>query len=175
MDYPAHVAAFQNGAAGFMCNGAWEVPTFNDAELDYDVMPFPNILGSNATQGDNHAFVVPISQSRSPERLDAAIQFISEMLDRSLTWAGGGHIPAWQPTVTSQEYKDLKPQSNYAQVAADIVPNPVAWFGGAGSDLEAEAWAAFQTVFNGAPPERGLRQFKSALQDFLDKPAPVTL
>jgi multiple sugar transport system substrate-binding protein len=95
------------------------------------------------------------------------------MLDRSYTWAQGGHVPAWKPVADSQKYRKLKPQANYASSAADVVRDPVVWFSGSGSDLENQAGAAFQTVFGGASPETGLRQFKDAMERFLETPKPV--
>jgi multiple sugar transport system substrate-binding protein len=48
------------------------------------------------------------------------------------------------------------------------------WFGGAGSELENEAYAAFQGSLTGASdPQRAVRQFRSAIEEFLDKPSPV--
>ena len=43
-----------------------------------------------------------------------ALTMIRTLLGQSLTWAEGGHIPAWLPVRDSAAYKKLKPQSNYA-------------------------------------------------------------
>jgi multiple sugar transport system substrate-binding protein len=96
------------------------------------------------------------------------------MLERSQTWAEGGHVPAYQPVVKSAKYRKLVPQSHYAQAAATAVPIPAVWFGGAGSDLENEAYAAFQGSLTGASDPKGaVRQFRNAVEQFLDKPSPV--
>ena len=34
-----------------------------------------------------------------------------------MTWAEGGHVPAWLPFATATTYKKLTPQSNYAAAA----------------------------------------------------------
>jgi len=174
LDYPASVAFFQNETTGFMINGAWEVPTLNTAKMPYDITPIPNVLGKEANWVDSHAFCIPASSRRSPERLESAVAFIAGMLERSQTWAEGGHIPAYQPVLESPEYEELEPQSHYVQAAASAVPTPAVWFGGAGSELENEAYAAFQGSLTGATdPEGAVRQFRSAVEQFLDKPSPV--
>jgi multiple sugar transport system substrate-binding protein len=95
------------------------------------------------------------------------------MLKDSYTWSQGGHVPAYLPVTESNQYKSLKPQSNYASVAASVVVDPNAWFSGSGSELENQAGAAFQTVLNGqASPTQGLRQFRQAIQKLLSVKLP---
>jgi multiple sugar transport system substrate-binding protein len=174
LDYPASVAFFQNNSAGFMINGAWEVPTLNDAKMAYDIAPLPQIFDSRANWADSHSFCIPRSDVRSAERLDSAVAFIGGMLKRSFTWAEGGHVPAYQPVINEPRYAKLEPQSHYAEAAKTAVTGPAVWFGGAGSELENEAYAAFQGSLTGASNPRGaVRQFRAALQGFLDKPSPV--
>jgi multiple sugar transport system substrate-binding protein len=174
LDYQASVANFSNGTAGFMLNGAWEVPTFEAGEMPYDIAPIPTVFDKPANWADSHAFAIPASAGRSPERLDSAIAFIAGMLERGQAWAEGGHVPSWQPAVQSEEYKKLEPQSHYAVAAERAVTGPSVWFGGAGSELENEAYAAIQGSLTGATnPAGAVRQFRSAIEQFLDKPSPV--
>ena len=174
LDYPASVANFQNGTTGFMLNGAWEVPTFEAAELPYDIAPVPRVFDREANWADSHAFCIPASKARSDERLESALAFVGGMLERSLTWAEGGHIPAWQPVVNSRAYETLEPQSHYAVAAERATTGPSVWFGGAGSELENEAYAAIQGSLTGATdPAGAVRQFRRAIEEFLAKPSPV--
>ena len=39
---------------------------------------------------------------RSDEQVQRAMGFIKSMLDQSLTWAEGGHIPTYLPTFNSR-------------------------------------------------------------------------
>ena len=173
LDYPASVAAFTNGTSGFMLNGAWEVPTMEAAELPYDIVPIPTVFDKPANWADSHAFCIP-EGSRSEEQLNSAMAFIGGMLERAQTWAEGGHIPSWQPVVESQEYQTLEPQSNYVEAAERATTGPSVWFGGAGSELENEAYAAFQGSLTGTTdPAGAVRQFRRAIEEFLDKPSPV--
>ena len=174
LDYQASVANFSNGTTGFMLNGAWEVPTFEAGEMPYDIAPIPTVFDKEANWADSHAFCIPQSDARSEERLDSAVAFIAGMLERGQTWAEGGHVPSWQPVVESPKYKELEPQSHYAVAAERATAGPRVWFGGAGSELENEAYAAIQGSLTGSTnPAGAVRQFRSAIEEFLDKPSPV--
>ena len=170
LDYPGSVATFQSGRAGFYWNGEWEIPTFQDAKMNFNVVPFPNLFGGNQAQADRHSFVIP--KGVDPESKKRALEFISSMLKNSLTWAEGGHIPAYQSVVESKKYKNLKPQSNYADAAKYAVLDPIAWFSGAGSQLEIQA-GVFQSVMSGSlAPKQALDQFRSNLQRLVNTPKP---
>jgi multiple sugar transport system substrate-binding protein len=171
-DYAGSVALFQGGQAGFHWNGEWEVTTFEDAKMPFSIVPFPNVFGNNTTQADRHTFVIPRGVSAGGRR--AALEFVSSMMKNSFTWAEGGHIPAYQPVATSEKYKQLEPQSNYAGVADDVALDPVAWFSGSGSQLEMEASGAFQSVMSGKlTPKQGIDQFRAALYKLVKTPSPV--
>ena len=157
-----------------MLQGEWEVTTFKAADMPFDMTPVPNILGKQVTQADSHAFVIPTASNRPQERLDAALEFVAGMLDNSLTWAEGGHVPSWKPILDSDEYRKLSPQSHYAAAAEQTIVDPDVWFSGSGSDLENEAWGAFLgVVTGGSKPQAGFTQFRSAMEQFLEKPSPV--
>jgi len=174
LDYQASVANFSNGTTGFMLNGAWEVPTFEAGEMPYDIAPIPTVFDREANWADSHAFCIPASETRSAERLDSALAFIAGMLERGQMWAEGGHVPSWQPVVQSEKYKTLEPQSHYAVAAERATAGPRVWFGGAGSELENEAYAAIQGSLTGATdPAGAVRQFRAAIEQFLEKPSPV--
>jgi multiple sugar transport system substrate-binding protein len=174
LDYQASVANYLNGTTGFMLNGAWEVPTFEAADFPYDIAPIPKVFDREANWADSHAFCIPESGSRSQERLESSVAFIAGMLERGQTWAEGGHVPSWQPVVKSPKYQKLEPQSHYAVAAERAVSGPSVWFGGAGSELENEAYAAIQGSLTGATnPAGAVKQFRTAIEQFLDKPSPV--
>ena len=169
--YPDSVALFQSGKAGFYWNGEWEVTTFEAAKMPFDMVPFPDVFGGNQVQADRHSFVIP--RGVDTARKEAALEFVNSMLKSSLTWAEGGHIPAYQPVATSAAYKKLKPQSNYSGVADDVVLDPVAWFSGSGSQMEIQASATFQAVMAGEiTPGQGVNQFRSGLRTLIEAPRP---
>jgi multiple sugar transport system substrate-binding protein len=175
LDYEGSVAEFQSGRAGFHWNGEWEVTTYLDADLPFSMLPFPNVFGENHTsQADRHTFVIPKQPSRDPRSMEAALRFVSSMLNNSLIWAKGGHIPAYLPVAESEEYRELNPQSNYAAVADNVVLDPEAWFSGSGSAMEQRASAAFQAAMaGGIEPKQALAELRSILQELVNTPKPL--
>jgi multiple sugar transport system substrate-binding protein len=99
LDYQASVAFFGNKSAAFAFNGEWEVTTFQTQKLPFGMATIPTILDKPATQADAHTFVLPRSD-RSPERREAAIEFIAGLVKQSLTWtkarSTGSASPAWR-------------------------------------------------------------------------------
>jgi multiple sugar transport system substrate-binding protein len=73
----------------------------------------------------------------------------------------------------SDQYKNLKPQSNYASVADHVVVDPTAWFSGSGSAMENQAGGAFQPVMAGQyTPAQGVKQFRATITKFLNMKLP---
>lgn len=175
LDYEGSVAEFQSGRAGFQWNGDWEVTTYLDADLPFSMLPFPNVFGENHTsQADRHTFVIPKRPSRDPRSMEAALRFISSMLNNSLIWAKGGHIPAYLPVAESEEYRELSPQANYVQVADNVVLDPEAWFSASGSPMEQRASAIFQAAMaGGTEPKQGVAELRAVLQELVNTPKPL--
>jgi multiple sugar transport system substrate-binding protein len=90
-----------------------------------------------------------------------------------MIWAEGGHIPAYRPVLDSAEYKNLKPQSNYAGVADEVVLDPKAWFSGSGSDMEVQASVPMQQAMAGTiQPKAAVEQIRAAMQELVNTPKP---
>jgi multiple sugar transport system substrate-binding protein len=174
VDYGGAIALFASGKAGFFMQGEWEISTFQTAKMPFSMTLVPNVFGGKyAVQGDSHTLVVP-ARGNDPERTDRALTFIRSILDQSMTWAKGGHIPAWQPVAQSQEYKDLKPQSNYAAAAQAVAYDPPGWYSGSGSNFENVTGSAIATVRAGqASPEAALSSMIAGLQTYAKTPSPV--
>jgi multiple sugar transport system substrate-binding protein len=166
VDYQGSVAFFGNGTAAFALNGEWEVTTYQAMKMKFGMRTVPTIFDRPANQADAHTFVIPRNPGRSPERLDAALAFIGRMVRKGLDWAKGGHVPAYREVFESEEYRELSPQSDYAEAAERVVFDPLAWYSGSGSNLETNAGSAFKPVITGAQrPEQGLATFR----DYLDR------
>ena len=173
-DYPAAVAQFQSGNAGFHWNGEWEVTTFAEAGMPFSIVPFPSIFGNNRVQADRHTFVIPKGVGKDSRKMDAALTFVSSMMKNSFIWAQGGHIPAYLPILESEEYRNLTPQSNYAGVADDVVLDPNAWFSGSGSDMETQAAVPLQQAMaGGLKPKEAVDAMRASMQELVDTPSPL--
>ncbi len=172
---------FSQGRVGFLFDGVWQIPTYRGVklpsgeELEFDVVPFPALLGDEPTAyADSHALVVPASSGRSERRSADAVRFVKGLLDQSATWAGGGHVPAWLPVQESKEFEELEPQSNYVQAAFDAVYDPPGWYTGAGSDFQTAMGSVIASVLTGGTsPASGVRDLISSLQKYTAARPPV--
>ncbi|HKT01924.1 MAG TPA: extracellular solute-binding protein [Rugosimonospora sp.] len=175
IDYQGAVALFANGSAGFHLNGEWEITTFQTAKTPFSMTLVPNVFGGTyAVQADSHTLVLPVRPDHGQARLDRALGFVKSMLDQSLTWAEGGHVPAWQPFATSDAYRKLTPQSNYAAAADSAVYDPPGWYSGSGSNFEIVMGSAIGAVEAGQmSPDEAIAQIRSKLSAFAKTAPPV--
>ncbi|MGI8747165.1 MAG: extracellular solute-binding protein, partial [Deinococcus sp.] len=180
VDYPTSVAQFVNGKAAFMINGVWEVPTMVDGsktgkiKFGYGVMPFPKLYASQNTWADSHAFVIPnnVGKAASADKVKGALQFVAYAEKNALTWAGGGHVPANLAVANSSAFKAMKPNSDFATVAAqNVTYDPQGWYSGAAGPLEAASAKYFPAAINGQlPVERAISLFENDAQKLLSSP-----
>jgi multiple sugar transport system substrate-binding protein len=173
---------FSGGKVGFLFDGEWQIPTYtgvklpNGKPLDFNVVPFPAILGDKrVAYADSHSLVVPKSRGRSAQRSKDAVGFVKGLLDESAVWAGGGHIPAWLPVQKSEKFLKQKPQSNYIQAAFNAIYDPVAWYTGAGSDFQTAMGSVISSVLGGhMSPRAGVDAMTSSLRTFSTARPPVS-
>ncbi len=173
-DAPSATALFGSQKAGFFLNGEWEVNTFQTNAIPFDMAAFPQFFDNQSTWGDSHSFVIPRQKSPDSNRLDAVMTFLSYVSKNSLTWAKGGHIPAYKPVLTSADYKNLLPEAHYSEAADNVVYDPQGWWSGAAGPMQTNAGAAYQGVLEGhLTPEQGYSQFKSSLQGLMKQKPPA--
>ena len=173
---------FGQGKAGFLFDGVWQIPTYRGLKgaggkkLNFDVRPFGKILGdTSASYADSHSLVFPRRSSYSQRRARDAVEFVHGLLEHSLTWADGGHVPAWLPTQRSAAFGKLKPQSGYVQAAFDAVYDPPGWYTGAGSDFQNVVGATISSVQSGqVKPKSAVDQLVGGLRKFSTALSPIT-
>ncbi|MET3806079.1 multiple sugar transport system substrate-binding protein [Nakamurella sp. UYEF19] len=142
---------FSTGKCGFLLDGEWQIPTYEGSKTNFSVVPIPALLSEKSvSHADSHALVIPVDHNRSPERAARAVAFVKAMLDNSLVWAKGGHIPAWLPVQKSSEFQAMSPQSNYIESAYSALYDPDAWYSGSGSDFETLMGSSVATVQTGS-------------------------
>lgn len=174
LDYATSQTAMFTGKAGFYLQGEWEISTAQSVEgLDFGMAQIPQLFDKPAVQADSHTFILP-HKDRSPEQRTQAMQFIRSMLDQSMTWAEGGHVPAYLPTAESTEYLGLVPQRYYAAAADHAVYDDPAWYGGSGSTFEATVGAQLGLVQQGVlTPEQALDAIRDQLAIYTSTPSPL--
>ncbi|HEY9292945.1 MAG TPA: extracellular solute-binding protein [Microlunatus sp.] len=173
-DYAGSQTMMFTGQTGFYMQGEWEISTAEGVEgLKFGMVPIPTIFDKPACQADSHTFVLP-AMDRSDDQVKRSMGFIKSLLEQSLTWAKGGHIPAYLPTLESQQYQDLKPQSNYAEAADFSVYDAPAWYSGSGSNFENVVGAQIGLVQQGlATPQAALDSIQSQLSTYADTESPL--
>jgi multiple sugar transport system substrate-binding protein len=176
VDYQGAIALFASGQSGIHFNGEWEITTFQTAKLPFGMTLVPNVYGGStyAVQADSHTLVLPRRRNQDRARLDRSLGFVKSMLDQSLTWAQGGHVPAWRPFADSDEYKKMTPQSNYAAAADSAVYDPPGWYSGSGSNFETIMGASIGGVEAGQlSPDAAIAQIHTKLSVLAKTPSPV--
>jgi multiple sugar transport system substrate-binding protein len=173
--YPSMVALFTAGRGVFMINGNWEVPTLVDLQkqgklpFEYGILPFPKLFENQDTWADSHQFAIPNNAKKpaTPEKVAVALKFVAYVV-KQLTWAGGGHIPAYLPVQESDAYKQMAPNNQYSAGAAkNVTFEPALPIFGVGSSSLAAVSNFLIPVINGQlPADKGLTQFTSELAKF---------
>ncbi len=119
LDYATAQTLMFTGKAGYSsCRRVGDQHGAVDQGAEVRHGAVPQLFDKPATQADSHTFILP-RKDRTPEQRKAHMLFIKQMLEQSLTWAQGGHVPAYLPTYDSTAYKKLTPQSNYYASAAE--------------------------------------------------------
>jgi multiple sugar transport system substrate-binding protein len=173
-DYAGSQTLMFTGQSGFYLQGEWEITTAQSIEgLEFGMTLVPVIYDQQAQQADSHTFVLP-KMARTDDQVMRAMTFVKSMLDQSLTWAKGGHIPTYVPTLDSADYAGLEPQSSYASAADSAVYDAEAWYSGSGSTFENIVGAQVGLVLQGlATPEDGLAAARDLLTTYANTKSPL--
>ncbi|MFB5760576.1 ABC transporter substrate-binding protein [Paenibacillus medicaginis] len=112
---------FQSGTAAIMMTGVWATGTWEATKgFEFGAMPIPKIFDQEATWGDSHTIILPLTQDEDPAKRKAAMIFADWVAENGQVWAKAGHIPSKPSVLEKQEYKDLPYRSDYAEVASVV-------------------------------------------------------
>ncbi|WP_295693088.1 extracellular solute-binding protein [Lapillicoccus sp.] len=173
-DYGGSETMMFTGKAAFYLQGEWELTTAQAVPgLKFGMAPIPQLFDKKAVQADSHTFVLP-KLDRTPEQLTRDMGFIKFMMEQSVTWAKGGHIPSYLPTLSSADYKALEPQASYASVADYTVFDSLAWYSGSGSSFENIVGSQIGLVQQGlSSPTDALSSIRKQLGPYLSAANPL--
>jgi multiple sugar transport system substrate-binding protein len=173
-DYPGAQQFLFTGESGFYMQGVWEITTAQGIKgLDFGMAPIPTLYDKPATQADSHTFVLP-KMDRSDDQMKRAMGFIKSMLDQGLTWAEGGHVLAYLPTLHSPAVQKLSPQKDYASVADVAAYDSPAWYSGSGSNFEVVVGAQIGLVMQGiASPKSAISSIRAQLGEYAKTADPL--
>lgn len=112
---------FQSGTAAIMMTGVWATGTWESTkDLEFGAMPIPKVFDQEATWGDSHTVILPVTKKEDPAKRKAAITFANWLADNGQVWAKAGHIPSKPSVFEKQEFKDLPYRSDYVSVASTV-------------------------------------------------------
>jgi multiple sugar transport system substrate-binding protein len=164
---------FLNGAP-FTWEGNWSVPVFTGAKLDYGATPLPSVFGEQATHAEAHAFVLPHQSGRGGATNEAAHRLAAYIVKNAQAWAGGGHIPAYTPTLSSPAYKALDPQNEYVSAMDHQATEPKVWFAGSTGVLAQDLGpVVVSSTMGSAKPDAVARRMRSRLTALLASKNPM--
>ncbi|MDN6556608.1 MAG: extracellular solute-binding protein [Acidipropionibacterium acidipropionici] len=174
LDYATAQTYMFTGKAGMYLQGEWEISTAQSVKgLHFGMTRIPTVYDRPAAQADSHCFIIP-RKKRTDKQRHQVMLFIKKMLEQSMTWAEGGHIPAYQPVARSTAYRDLSPQSNYSSAADVAVYDDPTWYGGSGSTFENIVGAQLGLAQQlSVTPQRALTVIKQQLRVYLDTESPL--
>jgi multiple sugar transport system substrate-binding protein len=170
------ITLLTSGHAGFLMDGVWQILAVQGAKIPFDMRKFPRVFhdAPYACHADSHSLVFPKAPSADAQRIDLSMGFVHSLLEHSIAWAGGGHVPAWLPTQRSKAYRELEPNSHYADAADGAVYDPAAWYSGAGSTLENRLGDVIASVLKGRTrPAHGAVRLRDELKRLAATPPPV--
>jgi multiple sugar transport system substrate-binding protein len=169
---------FATGKVGFLMDGVWAVGTYEGQTpaIPFSMEPLPNFYGgAYACFADSHTFVLPRDPQRDATRLGLCLDFIHTIEENEITWAKGGHVPAWIPIQDSKEYRSLQPESRYIKAAQAAVYDPPAWYSGAGSDYETVVGSAVAAAETGQQtPKQAMQTMRAGLEKYAKTDPPIS-
>lgn len=182
LDYSSSTTEFLTGHSAFMLNGVWEIPSVMDKMnnkqqvLDIGVAPLPAFFNGNpAVWADSHAIAIPNNKGKpiTAEKMLGIVKFATYVNEHALTWAEGGHIPAFEPAVSTETFKAMPLVNDYATATAShIIYEPDGWYSGAAGPLQATASKYFPAALTGQlAPEKALQMFERDAGKFMNRPA----
>ncbi len=162
---------FLSGRSGFMLAGDWNRPTLVDAQakhqltFDYAILPLPKLYHSAAAWADSHSFAMPgKANTVSPAKLAAVLQFVAYVEKHAMTWAEGGHIPAYLPVTQSTAYLQMYPNNEYRAAADEVSYDPDVWYAGVAGPLYQLAGRYLNSGATGLmPPDQAMTQFSEGV------------
>ncbi|MNO16821.1 Maltodextrin-binding protein MdxE precursor [compost metagenome] len=160
---------FQSGTAAVMMTGVWATGTWETTKgLEFGAMPIPKLFDQEATWGDSHTIILPLTKDEDPAKRKAALIFADYVAENGQIWAKAGHIPSKPSVLEKQEYKDMPYRSDYAAVASTVKfnkPSTITWQirDNVSFKILNEVWA------NKMKPAEAMDKMEAGVQKELDK------
>lgn len=122
LEVDAELNAFKGGTVGLIWNGIWQTTNVTGSGVEFDgrATAVPQIGPQMAVWAGSHQLTLPTQAEVDPCKDAGAAQFISYLLDNSVTWAQAGQLPANNAVRASDEFMAIEPQASIATVADSV-------------------------------------------------------
>ncbi|BFO21225.1 hypothetical protein SHKM778_76130 [Streptomyces sp. KM77-8] len=74
--------------------------------------------------------MLPHQSGRGGAANEGAHRLAAYIVQHARQWAAGGHIPAHTPTLSTDAYRTMRPQSEYVSAMDHQATEPTVWFAG---------------------------------------------
>ena len=114
---------FTSGHLGMFITGPWEVPVFQEANMDWGDQVLPGVDGDHQTVAGPDNWVI---LDHSPERVEASIQFLKWLTapEQEIRWMmATGSLPVRKSIMDLPEYQDFLAAYPGIQAMADNLEN----------------------------------------------------
>lgn len=114
---------FTSGHLGMFITGPWEVPVFQDANMDWGDQVLPGVDGDHQTVAGPDNWVI---LDHSPERVEASVQFLKWLTapEQEIRWMmATGSLPVRKSIMDLPEYQDFLAAYPGIQAMADNLAN----------------------------------------------------
>ncbi len=127
-------ALFTSGHLGMFVSGPWEVPTLNQAKVDWADVQLPAVSGSHQTVSGPDNWVI---FNHDPARVNASVEFLKWLTadQQELTWMiGSGSLPI-RPSILKlpgyqqflEKYPGIAPMAANLTNAKEAMPTLTQW------------------------------------------------
>jgi multiple sugar transport system substrate-binding protein len=122
LEVDAELNAFKGGTVGLIWNGIWQTTNVTGEGVGFDgrATAVPQIGTQPAVWGGSHQLTLPTQAEPDPCKDAAAGEFITYLLDNSVTWAQAGQLPANNTVRSSEEFMAIEPQASIASSAEHV-------------------------------------------------------
>lgn len=166
---PAEFNLFKAGKGAFLIDGSWNVGAAAEVlKDDFGVTVFPQLFEKEALATTNQAFIVPVKKDRTEAQEKEILAFVKYWGENNWKWSQAGHLPAYEPSAESEEFKALTYPKNYIDTMKIGIPLPIV--PNVNLHQAPEVNGPIQKAVLGmSTPEQAIKEVRTNLDNYMSK------
>lgn len=166
---PAEFNLFKAKKAAFLIDGSWNVGAAAEAlGDDFGVTVFPQLFEKEALATTNQAFIIPIKEGRTEAQEKEILTFIKYWGENNWKWSQAGHLPAYEPSAETPEFKALPYPKSYIDTMKIGIPLPIVPNINVHQAVEVNG-PIQKAVLGMSTPEQAIKDVKANLENYMSK------